>query len=100
VFTLDGHRIDSLLINHPEQEPIKQYLKIAVQDTGIGINPNDQRRIFHPFEQVENSRSRKYQGTGLGLSLSKRLVELHGGWIWVESEGEGKGSLFTFIIPM
>jgi signal transduction histidine kinase len=49
---------------------------------------------------VDNSASRKYQGTGLGLSLSKRLVELHGGRIWVESEGEGKGAVFRFILPL
>ena len=57
-------------------------------------------RIFSPFEQVEVSKSRKYQGTGLGLSLTKRLVEIHGGKIWVESEGEGKGATFNFTIPI
>ncbi|MBW2011423.1 MAG: hypothetical protein JRI32_07225 [Deltaproteobacteria bacterium] len=55
--------------------------------------------ITSPFEQVESSISRKYQGTGLGLSLSKTLVNLHGGWIWCKSKGEGKGSSFRFIIP-
>ncbi|MBT8374984.1 MAG: PAS domain-containing sensor histidine kinase, partial [Deltaproteobacteria bacterium] len=52
------------------------------------------------FEQAENSPSRKYQGTGLGLSLTKSLVELHGGKIWVESKGEGKGSTFSLILPI
>ena len=75
-------------------------VKIGVSDTGIGICPEDLERIFNPFEQVEVSKSRKYQGTGLGLSLTKRLVELHGGKIWVESEGEGKGATFNFTIPM
>lgn len=74
-------------------------VEFSVTDTGIGIKPEDQERIFAPFEQVENSSSRRYQGTGLGLSLTKRLVELHGGQIWVESEGEGKGTKFSFIIP-
>ena len=56
--------------------------------------------IFELFEQLDASSSKKYQGTGLGLSLTKSLVELHGGKIWVESEGEGKGSTFRFIIPV
>lgn len=78
----------------------QNFLRISVSDTGIGIKPEDQERIFRPFEQVDSSMSRKYQGTGLGLSLTKRLVELHGGMIWVESAGEGKGSTFTFTIPL
>ena len=73
---------------------------ISVTDNGIGIDPDDLARIFNPFEQVEDSASRRFQGTGLGLSLSKNLVELHGGKIWVESDGEGKGSTFHFVIPV
>ena len=53
-----------------------------------------------PFEQVENSASRTFQGTGLGLSLTKRLVELHGGTVWAESNGKSKGSTFRFQIPL
>jgi PAS domain S-box-containing protein len=78
----------------------RKCVKFSVSDTGIGIKPEDQERIFSPFEQVEGSASRKYQGTGLGLSLTKKLVELHGGKIWVKSEGEGKGSTFSFSIPV
>jgi len=78
----------------------KKYLKITVKDTGIGIKPQDLGRIFNPFEQADGSASRHYQGTGLGLSLTRRLVELHGGRIWAESEGEGKGSTFHFVIPV
>jgi signal transduction histidine kinase len=77
----------------------KESIEISVQDTGIGIKGEDLQRIFSPFEQVESSASRRYQGTGLGLSVTKRLVELHGGTIWAESEGEGKGSKFIFAIP-
>lgn len=73
---------------------------ISVSDTGVGIKSEALNCIFNPFEQIENSRSRKFQGTGLGLSLTKRLVELHGGRIWAESEGENKGSIFSFIIPV
>ncbi len=75
-------------------------LKVAVSDTGIGIQPRDHQRVFVEFEQVDSSYGRKQQGTGLGLALTKRLVELHGGQIRVESDGiEGKGSTFTFVIP-
>ena len=75
-------------------------LRITVEDTGIGLKKDDLERIFMPFEQVENTKSRKYQGTGLGLSLTRRLVELHGGVIWAESDGEKKGSTFHFTLPI
>jgi signal transduction histidine kinase len=77
-----------------------QCIQISVADTGIGLELGDQERIFKPFEQAEGSLSRKYQGTGLGLSLTKKLVELHGGRIWVESDGLSKGSVFSFVIPL
>jgi signal transduction histidine kinase len=73
-------------------------LEVAVQDTGIGISKDNHERIFEEFSQVDSSYSRQYQGTGLGLALSRRLVQLHGGDIWVESE-VNKGSTFTFTIP-
>ncbi len=75
-------------------------IEISVEDSGIGIKGEDLRRIFAPFEQADNTASRRYQGTGLGLSLTKRLVELLGGRIWAESAGERKGSKFIFIIPV
>lgn len=75
-------------------------VKISILDTGIGLKPKDLNRIFYPFEQVENSASRQFQGTGLGLSLTKCLVELHGGKIWAESGGKDKGSSFHFVIPL
>ncbi|MEE4353724.1 MAG: ATP-binding protein [Desulfatiglans sp.] len=74
-------------------------VEISVIDTGIGIGSKDLKRIFNPFEQVESSATRRFQGTGLGLSFTKRLVELHGGRIWAESKGEGQGAIFRFIIP-
>jgi len=75
-------------------------IEISVSDTGIGIKPEDQARIFNTFEQADGSVKKKYQGTGLGLSLVKKLVELHGGQIRAESEGGGKGATFSFIIPV
>jgi len=75
-------------------------IKISISDSGIGLNPEDLDRIFNPFEQVESSRSRKFQGTGLGLSLTKSLVGLHGGKIWAESKGEGLGATFSFTLPV
>ena len=65
-------------------------IQVSVSDTGIGLNPADQKRIFQAFEQLDSSFSRQEQGTGLGLALVRRLVELHGGSIWVESAGEGR----------
>ena len=73
---------------------------ISVSDTGIGIRPHDLERIFKPFEQVDNSAGRKFQGTGLGLSLIQKLVALHGGKTWVESPGEGKGTTFHIVLPL
>jgi PAS domain S-box-containing protein len=77
----------------------KNCVVISVKDTGIGIAQEDLKRIFNPFEQVDTSSSRKYQGTGLGLSLCRKLVKLHGGILWAESEGKGKGTTLIFIIP-
>jgi signal transduction histidine kinase len=74
-------------------------VQIAVSDTGIGIAPEDQAAIFEEFRQVGSDESRKQEGTGLGLTLAKKFVELHGGRIWVESE-LGRGSSFTFTLPL
>ncbi|MCK4359200.1 MAG: HAMP domain-containing protein [Candidatus Cloacimonetes bacterium] len=93
-FTPDGGSI-TVDVNRTKSD-----LSISVKDNGIGIKKQDQKRIFGEFEQLDSSFARKHQGTGLGLALTKRLVELHGGNIWVESEGEGKGSTFTFVIPI
>ena len=70
----------------------------AVKDTGIGIPEIFHKQIFERFRQVESSETRKYGGNGLGLAISKSLVELLGGKIWIESE-EGSGSVFYFMIP-
>lgn len=70
-----------------------------VADTGIGISPENQARIFDSFQQVDSSYSRQFQGTGLGLALTRSLVEMHDGKIWVESE-MGKGSCFYFTMPL
>lgn len=74
-------------------------IEITVWDTGIGIAKEDMERLFQPFQQLEASLTKKYEGTGLGLHLSKKIIELHGGKIWVESE-VGKGSRFSFTIPI
>ncbi|HET7730868.1 MAG TPA: ATP-binding protein, partial [Usitatibacter sp.] len=71
----------------------------SVRDTGVGIAPEDHQRIFEEFRQVGSDGDRKAEGTGLGLALTRRLVELHGGSIGVES-APGKGSTFTFTLPI
>ncbi len=73
-------------------------LRFSVKDTGIGISQKDIGKLFHKFSQIDNSYTRKYGGTGLGLVISKQLVEMMGGILWVESE-EGKSSNFIFEIP-
>ena len=73
-------------------------ITIAVSDTGIGIAPEDQAAIFEEFRQVGREDARKQEGTGLGLTLAKKFVELHGGRIWVQSQ-VGQGSTFTFTLP-
>jgi signal transduction histidine kinase len=72
---------------------------LAIRDTGPGIGEADRLRIFEEFQQVENDLTRARGGTGLGLTISKRIVELHGGKIWVEST-LGIGSIFRITLPI
>jgi signal transduction histidine kinase len=74
------------------------YIKVTVADDGIGIPARDLPRVFERFFQVETHLTRRYGGMGLGLSVTKAMVELHNGRIWAESQ-EGKGSTFTFLLP-
>ena len=92
-FTPEGGKVTT----HLEITPTA--LHVQVIDTGIGIAEEDQMKLFAPFTQIDTSKSRRYGGTGLGLALTQRLIELHGGDIRVTSE-EGKGSNFTFRIPI
>jgi signal transduction histidine kinase len=72
---------------------------VSVSDTGPGIAPADQKKIFEEFQQADSSSTRKKGGTGLGLSIAKRIIEFHGGRIWVEST-PGEGSTFSFTLPV
>jgi signal transduction histidine kinase/DNA-binding response OmpR family regulator len=92
-FTPDGGRVD-LTARRVDGE-----IWIAVQDTGVGIAPEEQALVFEEFRQAGQSSLQKHEGTGLGLALVKRFVELQGGRIWVESE-PGAGSIFTFTLPL
>ncbi|MHB1391289.1 MAG: sensor histidine kinase [Thermoleophilia bacterium] len=92
-FTPEGGRVTI------EARENANMLEISVTDTGIGISTEDQKKIFSLFQQLDGSHQRRFEGTGVGLALSKSLVELHGGRIWVESE-LGQGSRFTFSVPM
>jgi signal transduction histidine kinase len=76
------------------------WLKITVADTGVGIPRDDLERIFEPFEQGDGSTTRRFQGTGLGLSLTRKLVELHDGAVWAESPGPEQGAMVSFVIPL
>jgi signal transduction histidine kinase len=104
-FTPDGGKVfvtaDRQLASSSESTPAEECLRVAVTDTGIGIKEIDQARVFKEFEQVDSSYGRQQQGTGLGLAVAQRLVEMHGGRICLASEGvAGKGSTFTFLIPI
>ena len=104
-FTAEGGRVDVEALVAQDgvlrSDQTVPAIRISVSDTGVGIKPEDQYRIFVLFEQVDSSYSRDQEGTGLGLALSKRLVEAHGGTISVESEGvNGKGSTFTLVMPV
>jgi len=91
-FTPDGGRVD-VSARRADGE-----LVVSVHDTGIGIAPEDQAAVFEEFRQVGRSYTSKQEGTGLGLALTRRFVELHGGRIWLES-APGKGSTFYFTLP-
>ncbi|MGK7889286.1 MAG: response regulator, partial [Leptolyngbyaceae cyanobacterium] len=84
--------------NAPALVPTPTGVRFAVVDNCIGIRPEDIQRLFQPFVQVDSTLNRQYAGTGLGLSLVKRLVNLHGGAVGVQSE-VGKGSEFWFTLP-
>ncbi|MBI4826048.1 MAG: PAS domain S-box protein [Nitrospirae bacterium] len=96
-FTPDG---GSVSVQAKRVEMVgRELIEISITDTGIGIKSEDIPKLFTEFMQLESAYTKNHEGTGLGLALTKRLIELHGGKIWVESEF-GKGSIFTFVIPV
>ena len=84
---------------YPWAIPELEFVRFSIWDTGIGIGPEDKEKIFDEFEQADSTFSRKYGGVGLGLALTKKLIELHGGNITLEST-LGEGSTFSFLIPV
>lgn len=102
IVNVSVHRVDMGFVSMQKQmkdQSVKDYIQISVADRGIGISDEDKTKLFEPFHQIEDVYTREYKGIGLGLFLTKKLVELQGGSIWVESE-KGKGSKFSFIIPV
>ena len=93
-FTPDAGRVTVSAGRH------KDHVWIAVQDTGVGIPREEVARIWDPFYQVESTLRRRHGGSGLGLTIVRRLVELHGGLVRAESDGQDKGSRFTFTVPV
>lgn len=93
-FTPDGGKVDI------EAKRGENEIVVSVRDTGIGIEEKDKHKIFREFSQIDTDYSRKHEGTGLGLALTKRIVELHDGKIWFESAGKDKGTKFSFTLPV
>jgi signal transduction histidine kinase len=109
--TVTARRVPSSEFHVPGSEPgtwdlepgtarVTEFVEIAVADTGIGIKAEDLQKLFQLFTQLEHTFTKQAQGTGLGLALTRRLVELHGGTIWAESAGESRGSTFTIWLPL
>ena len=91
-FTPEGGRVGL------RAEPVDEHVEVAVSDTGVGIAPEDHEAVFEEFRQV-GAAEKKAEGTGLGLALARKFIELHGGRIWVKSQ-VGVGSTFTFTLPV
>ncbi len=115
IIIIDGMRIQQVMINlignsmkftkdggiHIHAEQVDEIIRIVVRDTGIGIPPDQTELIFEAFSQVDTSTTRKVGGTGLGLPISRRFVEMHNGRLWAESTGVyGEGSVFTLELPV
>ena len=100
LLTADGRQISLPTFDGGNSSEKRGFARIMVQDTGIGLVSANLEQVFGAFDQVESSNSRQFQGTGLGLALTRRFVELHGGAIWAESEGEGHGCKMTFVLPI
>ena len=100
-FTPDGGniRVKAQVLKGSEVEDVSDMIRISVSDTGIGIAPEEKEKIFQKFKQVGDTLTDKPKGTGLGLPISKEIVEHYGGRIWVESD-LGKGSTFYFTLPV
>jgi PAS domain S-box-containing protein len=93
-FNHDGGKVEIRVVRREDD-----WLELKVMDTGIGIKAEDLSRLFREFVQIDSGASRQYEGTGLGLALTRKIVELQGGRIGVESE-VGKGSCFTVVLPL
>ena len=102
-FTPSGGRVkvSSRLVKEKNELTDEEMMAVhvAVQDTGVGIPPEEQEKVFNKYEQTEAGKDASLKGTGLGLAISKEIISLHNGKVWLESE-PGKGSTFYFSLPI
>src|SRR3989339_395376 len=95
-----SRRINNLVNDLLDLEQIENKIYISVKDEGIGVEPGDLDHLFEKFYRTSNKEGAKRKGTGLGMALSKSIIEKHGGRMWAESEGRGKGAIFIFTLPI
>jgi signal transduction histidine kinase len=101
-YTAENGQIKILAVEREnvwDSEGVGQVVLVSVEDNGIGINPEEQKKIFQKFFRSEDQKAREAPGTGLGLNITKNLVDMQGGQIWFESEYR-RGTIFYFTVPV
>ncbi|HBQ99420.1 MAG TPA: two-component sensor histidine kinase, partial [Cyanobacteria bacterium UBA11691] len=99
-FTEEGGITIKVESNSNGNNLTRSQVRIAIKDTGIGIDPSAQSKLFQPFVMADGTRTRKFEGTGLGLAISRNLIEMMDGKIALYSEGDGQGTTVEIVLPL